>query len=97
MSDRRELLATKRRALQLRCAIERQELSYRHADIESRLSSVDRVVDVARGVARHPLWVGAAVVGVAMIGPLKILRWITRGAFFWSAARRLGSYFIDRK
>jgi hypothetical protein len=97
MSDRAELLATKRRALQLRCAVERQELSYRHADVETRLSTVDRVLDVARGVAKHPLWVGAAVIGVAMVGPVKILRWLTRGAFFWSAARRLGGYFIDKK
>jgi hypothetical protein len=97
MSDRGEILATRRRALQLRCAIERQELGHRHADIESRLSSVDRVVDIARNVARHPLWVGAAVMGVAMIGPVKILRWITRGAFFWSAARRVGGYFFDRR
>jgi hypothetical protein len=94
--SRADDLAAKRRALQLRCAVEREEIRYRHADVEAQLRTADRVIDVARGVVRHPLLIGAAVVGVAMIGPFNIVRWISQSMFLWTAVRRIGGYFFSR-
>jgi len=96
VSSRAELLAEKRRALQLRCALEREEIRHRHADVEAQLRTADRVIDMARGVIKHPLLIGAALVGVTVIGPFKILRWVSQSVFLWSAARRLGGYFLER-
>jgi len=96
VKSRAEMLAAKRHALQLRCAVEREEIRFRHADVETQLQSADRILDMARGVAKHPLLIGAAVVGVALIGPFKIVRWVGQSIFLWSAVRRLGGYFLNR-
>jgi len=96
VSSRAEMLAAKRRSLQLRCAIERQEIRFLHADVEARLQGADRILDIARGVVKHPLLIGATVLGVALIGPFKILRWASQSVLLWSASRRLAGYFLNR-
>jgi hypothetical protein len=96
VSSRAEMLAAKRRELQLRCAVEREEIRFRHAEVESQLRTADRVIDIARGVVKNPILVGAAVVGVTLIGPFKILRWVSQSVFLWTAVRRLGGYFLKR-
>ena len=96
MSSRAELLAEKRRILQLRCAVEREELRYRHAEVDARLRSVDRAINLARGVVRHPVLIGGIMLGVAFIGPFKVLRWAGQSVFLWSALRRLGGYLFSR-
>lgn len=94
--SRLEELAAKRQALQLRCAVEREELRYRHAEVDAQLRTADRLINVARGVVRHPILVGAAVAGVALIGPLKIVRWASQSMLLWTAVRRLAGYFFSR-
>jgi hypothetical protein len=89
MSERFNQLATHHSNLRVRCALQRELLGQTADQIENRLSGVDRTVAIVRGLARKPALVVAGIALVALIGPARLLRLASRGAVFYSTARRV--------
>lgn len=89
MSDRFDQLTTHHSNLRARCALQRQHLAMTAHEIEQQLSGVDRGVTLVRNFARSPALVMGGVAIVALLGPKRLLRWASRGALFYTTARRL--------
>jgi len=77
MSDRLAELTARRRALQVRCALQREDVQTLYAGIERRTARVDRVIDVARSLT--PLVAVGGVVMVLAMGPHRALLLARRG------------------
>ena len=86
---RAEQLAQKRRDLRMQCALQRQQLAHLASDIEARLVTTDRVIDVIAGVARNPLALIAVIAGTLMIGPWRMMKWASQGALLFKIGRRV--------
>jgi len=86
MNSRARQLAQQRRDLQLRCALQRQELGHLSANIEAKLVVADRVIDVASGIAKNPLVLIAIIAGTMILGPWRIVRWVSQGALLFKTA-----------
>lgn len=82
-------LAQKRRDLQQRCELQRHQVAQLTANIETRLSIVDRVVAVTSSIVNRPLLVFGALAAVVLIGRWRILRWASHGAMLFAAARKI--------
>ncbi|MFL6551217.1 MAG: YqjK family protein [Povalibacter sp.] len=89
MSERRIRLAEKRAALLAHSAVQRGELSQQVQEIETRLASVDRGINMVRRYAAQPLLMVGVAALLVMVGPRKILRWAGRSAVFLTAGRRV--------
>lgn len=90
MSDRLAALTARRRALQSRCALQRDDVQTLYAAIEDRTSRVDRAIDAARTLA--PLVAVGGVVLLLAMGPHRALLLLRRGlaiALYATQARRL--------
>ena len=88
MSDRIRELAEREATLQLRSAVQRREISREVDAVEGRLKSVDRAVNMTRGIVLNPVVVVAAVIGVVLIGRATGFRFVGRGLLLAAAARR---------
>jgi YqjK-like protein len=82
-------LARKRYDLQMRCALQRQQLGHVGREIEARLATADRVIGFASAIAKQPIILIAAVAGTLILGPWRVLRWASHGALLFSAARKV--------
>lgn len=89
MSTRSEQLAAKRAALRTQSAVQREHLVDSVRDIETRLAGIDRGIEVARRVVKHPLVLAGGIALIALIGPRKILNVASRAALFLSTGRRV--------
>lgn len=89
MSDRSRELAQKREALQARCAAQRQELGELTYQLKMSLSRVDRVVHLVRRTLSKPILIGLVVAIGFLVGPRRLIRLASRGAFVFSVVRRL--------
>ena len=89
MSDRFDQLTAHHSNLRVRCALQRQHLANVGKEIEQQLSGVDRGVKLVRNVVRSPALVMGGVAVIALLGPKRLLRWASRGALFYTTARRL--------
>jgi hypothetical protein len=87
-------LAVRRQELQTRCEQQRLQLVNLGNDIEARLTNIDRSVDVARSFATQPIALIAAAAGAILLGPGRILTWVSRGAMFLSMFRKLRKLFF---
>jgi hypothetical protein len=90
MSDRLTELTARRRALQARCALQRDDVKMLYAGIEHRTARVDRVIDVARSLT--PLVAVGGVVMLIAMGPHRALLLVRRGlavALYAVQARRM--------
>jgi hypothetical protein len=87
--DRAEQLAYRRARLRAQCDIQRRQLAQVAADIERELNGIDRVVLLMRRVASKPVLVSAAVALLSLLGPGRALRWVSQGAFWYGAGRKL--------
>jgi hypothetical protein len=90
---RSEQLAQQRHDLQLQCALQRQQLSHLVIDIESRLVTADRVLNVVSIVTRNPVVILAATAGTLFLRPWRIMKWVTQGAMLFSVVRRAQQLF----
>jgi len=88
-----EQLAQKRHNLQMHCALQRQQLTQLVTDIESRLVTADRVLNVVSIVTRNPLAILAVVAGTVILRPWRIMKWATQGAMLFSIVRRAQQIF----
>jgi hypothetical protein len=89
MISRTEQLATKRRALQLHCALQRQQLAFMTVNVEARLVTVDRILEIASGAVRNPIVIVAALAGLTLLKPWKLLRWAGRAWLLFSLGRKI--------
>jgi hypothetical protein len=87
-SERFNQLAAKHNNLRLRAAVQRRELGGMMNDIEHQLSGVDRGIARATRVLRNPAVIVGGVALIAMVGPKRLMRWLTKGAVLYSTAKR---------
>lgn len=89
MSERTLRLAQRRNALCAHCAVQRSHLAATAQQIESRLGSIDRTVDMVRRFAGRPLLIVGGVALLAMIGPRRVIRWVGRSAVLLTTGQRV--------
>ena len=87
-SERFNQLAAKHANLRLRSAVQRRQLGATMNEIEHQLSGVDRGLARATSVLKNPAVIVGGVALVAMVGPKRLMRWITKGALLYSTAKR---------
>lgn len=87
-SERFNQLAAKHSNLRLRAAVQRRELGATMNEIEHQLSGVDRGIARVSSVLKNPVVIVGGVALVAMVGPKRLMRWITKGAVLYSTAKR---------
>lgn len=87
--DRSQQLAYQRMKLRAQCAAQRKELGSSFAAIEEHLAGVDRAVTIARRVVTKPAVIATSVALLTLIGPKRVVRWIGRGALWYSTGSRL--------
>lgn len=87
-SERFNQLAAKHSNLRLRASVQRRELGATMNDIEHQLSGIDRGLARATRVLKNPAVIVGGVALVAMVGPKRLMRWITKGAVLYSTAKR---------
>jgi hypothetical protein len=92
MSVHAEQLAEKRRALQLRCELQRQQLAFTSMEIEDKLRAGDRLLSLA-AAAKHPAVLGAALASTMFLGPWRLFRWIGQGILIIKIVRRARELF----
>lgn len=87
--SRRHELAARRRMLEERCELQRQDLAVSVGGVTHSLRKVDTAVRVARRTASHPvLLAGVVVLAVVIIRPHRLLRGLNLGLSAALAARR---------
>ena len=89
MSARTRELDERRKQLQLRCALQRQNFADEVRGIERSLQTVDSVAGVARRLLGEPVVIVGLVAGAVVIGPSRLLRTISRGLLLAAALQRL--------
>jgi hypothetical protein len=82
-------LAAKRTALRAHCEVQRSHMMATAHDIEARLASLDRTIAVIQRYAHRPLLIAAGLGLLAMVGPRRLLRWTSRGAFLFASGKKL--------
>lgn len=87
--SRAQQLASRRARLREQCDIQRRQLGAIAADLQYELSGIDRTVLMMRRVTSKPVIVSAAVALLTLVGPKRALRWVTKGAFWYSAGKRV--------
>jgi len=80
-------IRARRAQLMARAAIERERLSVRLHAWEAPLSLVDRAVAAAHYVRRHPQWLVAAALLIAVLRPRRALALARNGLIAWRAWR----------
>ena len=89
MASRLEQLAQRQRDLQLKCALQRQHMTYLTQDIEERLVGTDRVLNVAGFVLKNPTLLVGTLAFTLIAGPWRIFKWVSKGAMLWSLAHKV--------
>lgn len=95
MNSREEQLAQRRQDLRVRCALQRQQLLVLEAQVERRLVTADRLINVAAILTRKPAFLVAGLAGLAGLafaGPWRLIRWTTQGAVLVKIALQLRSW-----
>lgn len=87
-SQRFHQLSAKHSNLRLRSAVQRRQLGSTMNEIEHHLSGLDRGIGAAQRLARNPAVLIGGVAVVALIGPKRLMRWVSRGALIYTTARR---------
>ena len=90
MTSRVEQLATRRRLLLARSAVERETLRLDAAVIGDALRTVDRAVALVQKLRRRPLVITAVVVGLFLVRRHQAGAWLLRGLALAGTAKRFG-------
>ena len=89
MSALFEQLSARHQRLRLASEVQRGELAVAAAELEERLSGVDRGLAAARKFVNHPAVIMGGLAVLAIIGPRRILSLASRSAMYMSLARAL--------
>jgi len=95
MNESGEIRAERERLL-ARAAVEREHVSAQLRAWEAPLALVDRSVAAVRCVRRHPEWLVAAAVVLAILRPRRALAWARNGLLAWRAWRWVTSSRLGR-
>ena len=87
-SERFNQLAAKHSSLRLRSSVQRRQLGETMDEIEHQLSGLDRGIARTTRVLKNPAVIVGGVALVAMVGPKRLVRLLTRGALIYSTAKR---------
>ncbi|WP_129776139.1 YqjK family protein [Peristeroidobacter soli] len=87
-SERFNQLTAKHSNLRLRAAVQRRALGSNMNEIEHHLSGLDRGIGAAQRALKNPAVLIGGVALVALIGPKRLMRWVSRGALVYTTARR---------
>lgn len=80
-------IRARRARLMARAAVERERVSVQLHAWEAPLALADKSFAAARYVRRHPQWIVAAVVLLAVLRPRRALAWVRNGLIAWRAWR----------
>lgn len=90
MSARMAELALKKRMLRQRSTVLRHAFAVQvNARVAPLAGLADRAVSTGRWVGRHPYWVVAAAVALAVWRPKGVMRLAGRGLWLWQTWQRL--------
>lgn len=87
-SERFNQLTAKHANLRVRSAVQRRQLGSTMNEIEHHLSGLDRGIGAATRLIKNPAVLVGGVAVVALLGPRRLMRWLTKGALVYSTARR---------
>lgn len=91
--SRRDELAARRRMLEARCELQRQDLAISAGGVAHSFRAVDNVVRVARRTASHPLLLaGVVTIALVIIRPRRLLQGLSLGLAAVTAARRASTF-----
>ena len=80
-------IRARRAHLMARAAVERDRFSVQLHAWETPVALVDKSVAAARYLRRHPQWIVAAMVLLAVLRPRRALSWARNGLIAWRAWR----------
>jgi len=80
-------IRAERERLLARASVERESLRLQLRAWEAPLALADRGVTAARYAHRHPQWLIAAAVVLAILRPRRALAWVRNGLLAWRAFR----------
>ena len=90
MSDRMAELALKKHMLRQRSAVLRHAFALQvNARVAPLAGLADRAVSTGRWVGRHPYWVVAAAVALAVWRPTGVVRLASKGLWMWQTWQRV--------
>jgi hypothetical protein len=87
-SERFNQLVAKHGNLRQRSALQRRQLGATMQQIEHQLSGLDRGIGAAQRLIKNPAVIVGGVALVALVGPKRLMRWVSRGALIYSTAKR---------
>jgi hypothetical protein len=87
-SERFNQLTAKHSNLRLRSAVQRRQLGSTMNEIEHHLSGLDRGIGAATRMIKNPAVLVGSVAIVALLGPRRLMGWVTKGALVYSTAKR---------
>lgn len=87
-SERFNQLTAKHANLRLRSAAQRRQLGSTMNEIEHHLSGLDRGIGAASRLLKNPAVLVGGVAIVALLGPRRLMSWVTKGALVYSTAKR---------
>ena len=90
MSSRVAELKARRELLRAQSAVQREELRLDAAVISDALRTIDRAVALGQRIARSPVVIGAAVVGLVLFRRHPVASWVMRGLALAGTVRRVG-------
>jgi hypothetical protein len=85
-------MRAERARLVSRAAVERESVLVQLRAWEAPLALVDRGVAGARHLHRHPQWLIAAAVVLAILRPRRALAWVRNGLVAWRAFRWVSTW-----
>ncbi len=88
-------LRDKRSRLVARAALEREQLSARLDAWRGPLALADKSIAAGRYLRRHPQWLVALAVVIALIRPRRAFAWARRGFVVWRAWRWISAAARD--
>jgi len=90
VSSRVAELKARRELLRAQSAVQREELRLDAAVIGNALRTIDRAVALGQRLARSPVVIGVAVVGLVIFRRHPAASWLMRGLALAGTARRVG-------
>ncbi len=90
MSSRVDELQARRELLRAQSAVQREELRLDAAVISDALRTIDRAVALGQRIAKSPVVIGVAVVGLVLFRRHPVASWVMRGLALAGAVRRVG-------
>ncbi len=89
MNQRALEAARRRQVLMLQCAAQREQLLQAASIIHSRLQSVDRGVELVRGLRLSPVMLAGAAALALGLGSTRLVRLLGRGYLVFNTVQRL--------